>query len=80
VAPINDQATAVWRWESSASWYEPNRQRANFVVAVTDPGAGSGGLSVTTVRQSFGRPAQQYQVGPYVIMVYSYNLLTRLSR
>ncbi len=79
VAPINDQATAVWSWESSASWYEPSRQRANFVVAVTDPGTGQGGLSTTTVRNSFGHPIHQYQVAQYVIMVYDYNLLTRLS-
>lgn len=79
IAPISDQATAVWRWESSASWYEPSRQRANFVVAVTDPGAGQGGLSTATVRESFGRPVRQYQVGQYVIMVYDYNLLSRLT-
>jgi hypothetical protein len=79
VAPISDQAAAVWSWESSASWYEPSRQRANFVIAVTDPAPGQGGLSTATVRESFGRPAQQYQVEQYVIMVYNYNLLTRLS-
>jgi hypothetical protein len=79
VAPINDQANAVWRWESSASWYEQNRQRANFVVAVTDPGGGPGGLSVATVRESFGRPVKQYRIAQYVIMIYNYNLLTRLS-
>jgi hypothetical protein len=80
VAPINDQATAVWPWESSASWYEPSRHRVNFVVAVTDPGAGQGGgPSTTAVRKSFGRPIHQYQVAQYVIMVYDYDLLTRLS-
>jgi hypothetical protein len=78
VAPVNYQATAVWRWESSASWYEPS-QRANFAVAVTGPGAGQSGLSTTAVRRSFGRPARQYQVGGYVVMVYTYNLLTRLT-
>jgi len=39
------------------------------------------GVSATTAaaRRSFGRPAHQYQVGQYVVMVYDYNLLTRLS-
>ena len=32
------------------------------------------------MRKSFGRPAHQYQVaGGYVVMVYDYNLLTRLA-
>jgi hypothetical protein len=82
VAPINVPATAaptVQHWESSASWYDPSLQRANFVVAMADPSAGQGGLSKGTVRRSFGPPSHQYQIGQYVVMVYNYNLLTRLS-
>jgi hypothetical protein len=79
VAPIASQATAVRHWEASASWYQPSRQQADFVVAATDPSAGLGGLSTSAVRASFGKPAHQYQVGQYVIMVYNYNLLARLS-
>jgi len=79
VAPVNYQATAVWRWYSSVSRYDQGRRRANFVVAVTDPGAGQGGLSTAAVRRSFGPPARQYHVGQYVVMVYDYNLLTRLT-
>ena len=78
VAPISYQATAPWRWESQAGWYQPGNRRANFVVAVADPAA-SGVITTAAARQSFGRPAHQYQVGQYVVMVYDYNLLTRLS-
>ena len=46
---------------------------------MSDPNSGLGGLSTKTVRKSFGRPAHQYQVGDYVVMVYDYNLLTRLA-
>ncbi len=79
VAPIVPQATAARHWEASSSWYDPSDRRANFVIAVTDPSAPPGGLAVANVRKVFGRPAHQYQVGPYVIMVYKYNLLTKLG-
>jgi len=36
-------------------------------------------LSTAAVRRQFGRPVGQYQVGQNVIMVYDYNLLTRLG-
>ena len=78
VAPISYQATAPWRWESQASWYQPGSRRANFVVAVADPTA-PGVITTAAARRSFGRPAHQYQVGQYVVMVYDYNLLTRLG-
>ena len=72
------QAVA-YRWESSADWYQPARHDATFVIAVTDPAAAGGGLPVAEVRARFGRPVAQYQVGQDVIMLYGYNLLTRLA-
>jgi len=45
---------------------------------VADPTA-PGVITTAAARRSFGRPAHQYQVGQYVVMVYNYNLLTRLS-
>jgi hypothetical protein len=78
VSPISYQATEPWSWESPAIWYQPSERRANFVVAVTDPNT-SGLISAAAAQRSFGRPAHQYQVGPYVVMVYNYNLLTRLG-
>ena len=77
--PGTDQA-AAYRWESSADWYQPARHDATFVIAVTDPAApGGGGLPVAEVRARFGLPAAQYQIGQDVIMLYDYNLLTRLT-
>ena len=67
-----------YRWESSADWYQPARHDATFVIAVTSQ-APAAGLSVTQVRARFGRPAAQYQVGQDVIMLYDYNLLTRVT-
>jgi len=80
VAPITPQANAARHWEASVSWYDPSHRRANFVVAAVNPKAVPGGaLSTAVVRKSFGQPAHQYMVGPYVIMVYRYNLLTKLT-
>jgi hypothetical protein len=72
------QAVA-YRWEASADWYQPARHDATFVIAVTNPAAAGGGLPVTAVRARFGGPVAQYQVGQDVIMLYGYNLLTRLA-
>jgi hypothetical protein len=81
VAPITIQANAARHWEASVSWYEPGQRRADFVIAVADPsGVQSGGeLTPQNVRKSFGRPAHQYQVGQYLIMVYNHNLLPKLG-
>jgi hypothetical protein len=79
VAPVTAQATRARHWEASAGWYDPSHRNANFVIAVADTSASPGGLSIAAVRRQFGRPAGQYLVGQNVIMVYDYNLLTRLG-
>jgi uncharacterized integral membrane protein len=81
-APAAGRSTAgqavSYRWESSADWYQPAHHDATFVIAVTDHAAAAG-LSVTEVRARFGQPAAQYLVGQDVIMLYDYNLLTRVT-
>jgi hypothetical protein len=80
VGTITAQGTAVRHWEALAGWYDPSHQRANFVIAVRGSDPAVPGLSTATVRASFGRPARQYRVAQYyVIMVYDYNLLTKLG-
>jgi hypothetical protein len=76
--PASERA-AAYRWESSADWYQPARHDATFVIAVTGSTASAGGLPVQAVRASFGPPVAQYRVGNDVIMLYNYNLLTRLT-
>ena len=78
VAPITSGANGARHWEASVSWYEPSERRANFVIAAINPAQYEGALSAAAVRGSFGRPEHQYAVGQYVIMVYKYNLLTKL--
>jgi hypothetical protein len=76
--PTSDRA-AAYRWESSADWYQPARHDATFVIAVTSPAARSGGLTVPEVRAAFGAPVAQHQIGGEEIMLYDYNLLSRLT-
>ena len=80
VIPATSKATApaaADRWESSAAWYQPAQRDATFVIAVTGPGA-PGGLSPAAVRARFGPPAAEHKVGQDLVMLYRYNLLTRL--
>jgi len=79
VAPVTDQGTAVYAWEADAAWYDPGTRRANFVVAMANPDGPLGGIAVSAGQEFFGRPAHTYRVEGYVIMVYRYNLLTRLA-
>ena len=79
VAPVTDQGTAVYAWEADAAWYDPGTRRANFVVAMENPDGPLGGIAVSAGQECFGRPANTYRVDGYVIMVYRYNLLTRLA-
>jgi hypothetical protein len=79
VVPVTPESLDVRHWESSSAWYDPAQSRADFVIAASDPSVPPGGLSIPTVRKRFGQPAREYTVGPYVVMVYDYNLLTRLG-
>jgi hypothetical protein len=71
---------AAYRWESSADWYQPAHHDATFFIAVANPAApGGGGLPASAVRAYFGPPVARHQIGNEIIMLYNYNLLTRLT-
>jgi hypothetical protein len=78
VAPLTAAGLAVDHWESSSAWYQPSRYRATFVIAGLHPADGQVPLTVASVRARFGRPAAEYRVGADVVLIYRYNLLTRL--
>jgi hypothetical protein len=67
------------RWETSTLQYDPSRQYADFVV-VKDSGTYSTRWLRDAAERTFGPPRQTYVVGPYTIMTWHANLLTRLGR
>ncbi len=78
VAPVTISGGAAKHWEASSDWYQPGRYRATFVLAGLSPHSSENGLSVASVRARFGQPAAEYHVGINIVMIYRYNLLTRL--
>jgi hypothetical protein len=78
VAPVTDSGAAAAHWEASSAWYQPSRHRATFVIAELHPANPEDSLAVASVRARFGRPAAEYRVGGDIVLVYRYNLLTRL--
>ena len=79
VAPVTAAGTAAKHWEASSAWYQPSRYRATFVIAGLSPISTENALSVAAARARFGRPAAEYHVGIDIVMIYRYNLLTRLN-
>jgi len=79
VAPVTATGTAAKHWEASSAWYQPSRYRATFVIAGLSPTSSENALSVAAARARFGRPAGEYHVGIDIVMIYRYNLLTRLN-
>jgi hypothetical protein len=64
-------------WQAKASWYDPGSQRANFIALDStrsylywEPRA--------VIAKHFGRPAREYRVGPYTVMVWDRNLLSTI--
>ena len=72
-------STAVPRaYQSKASWFDPRRNYANFVVNTTADGPASA-IPYRDIVGTFGRPVQTYHYGPYTILVWHKNLLAELS-
>ena len=65
-------------WETSTLQYDPSRQYADFVV-VKNSGTYSTRWLRGAAERTFGPPRQTYVVGPYTIMTWHANLLTRLG-
>ena len=75
---VDNGGTTAEPYESAAGWYDPARYEANFIVAL----AGSPDLSPvspTVVRARYGAPERVYRFDGYTVMVYGYNLLTRVT-
>ena len=74
VYPVTDLAQVPYTWVAKSAWYDPATSRADFVVAT--PGSGNPyALPEAGVLKVFGKPAREYRVNQYIIMVWDKNLL-----
>jgi len=68
-----------YHWESKSSWYNPHLHSANFVALLNNvPPGNQFYLPMSQVLDTFGPPAHTYHAGDYTVLVWNYNLLTRL--
>jgi hypothetical protein len=78
LAPLTRGAASANPYESDSAWYDPAVSRANFVVTVSSPISDASRLTPAQVYARFGPPARTYHFEEYTVLVYDYNLLTRL--
>jgi hypothetical protein len=78
VASLIGGGTTAQPYESDSAWFDPAISRANFIVSVSFPPADVPVIKPTVVRARFGPPARTYHFREYTVMVYNYNLLTRV--
>lgn len=78
LAPLKPGGASANPYESDSAWYNPAVSRANFVVTVSSPASDASLVTPGEVRARFGPPARTYHFKEYTVMVYNYNLLTRL--
>jgi hypothetical protein len=67
-------------WEAKGSWYDPGRNRANFLVTSSTPGFFNYWQPNPAALAALGRPVTTYHTGPYTVYVYDKNLLAELGR
>lgn len=79
VVPTADLGKQPYTWVAKAGWYDPAVTRATFVVAVPGPG-NAYAFSEAGVRRAFGKPAHEYRVAQYIIMVWDKNLLLQVRK
>ena len=78
LAPLKPGGASANPYESDSAWFNPAVSRANFVVTVSSPASDARLVTPGEVRARFGPPARTYHFKEYTVMVYDYNLLTRL--
>ena len=79
VRAVVKNTMAPYLWLAKPSWYDSAAQQANFVVLDStrsylywEPRA--------VIAKYFGRPAHEYNVGPFTVMVWDRNLLSSIPR
>jgi hypothetical protein len=80
VAPTSDLAKLPYTWVAKGSWYDPAVSRATFVIAVPGSTGSAYAFPETGVERTFGKPAREYRVDQYIIMVWDKNLLLQVRK
>ena len=78
-AVVGITAMEPYLWLAKPSWYDPAAQQANFVVLDSTPGY-LYWEPRAVIAKVFGRPAREYNVGPFTVMVWDRNLLSSSPR
>jgi hypothetical protein len=78
-AVLGTDTMGPYLWLSKSSWYNPAGQQANFVVLSSTPSY-LHWEPRAVIAKYFGRPAREYEVGPFTVMVWDKNLLSIVSR
>jgi len=66
-------------WETNATWYDPQRHDARFVILAPGSSCGNVCLSLPDLHAMFGPPAAVHQVGSYRVLVWRRNLLSHIK-
>jgi hypothetical protein len=66
-------------WLAKPSWYDPASEQANFIVLNSTPSY-LYWEPRALIAKYFGRPAREYNVGLYTVMVWDRNLLPSIPR
>jgi hypothetical protein len=66
-------------WLAKPSWFDPASQQANFIVLDSTPSY-MYWEPRALIAKYFGRPAREYNVGPFTVMVWDRNLLPSVPR
>jgi hypothetical protein len=69
----NGGGFSVYGWETRTQWYRAAKHEARYFVTSAD------GSTPKEVESAFGKPAAAYRIGEYDVLVYSYNLFTRIT-
>jgi hypothetical protein len=74
-AVLGTNTMGPYLWLTKPSWYDPAAQYANFVVLDSTPGY-MYWEPRAVIAKYFGRPAREYNVGSFTVMVWDRNLLS----
>jgi hypothetical protein len=79
IVTTSEYASWPHLWESEPSWYSPADHLANFVVLTSGgPAPWRQEPSAQAMVTTFGQPASVYLLSDYTVLVWNYNLLTKL--